>query len=155
RETLHITDSRAKQTPATASFTTLNLTPTLGQEVVCQIGGDRIFAGRILRIQQSYVGTPAFQKYAVECIDHSWALMAITVAKRYTAQSATDIALDLIATYAPSDYTPFIAPALDTIDAISFSANTTLWDALQQLAKRIGSYCVVDYYKGIRLYETD
>ena len=155
---LTITDE-LDQTPNTCQFVARGFTPTVGQSVIITLGSatiqnpERIFAGTILQVKQMYSGTPANQTFQVSCIDWTWQLNKRKVIKQYSATSAAAIAIDLIATYAPSFTCNHVA-GLGVIDLISFT-NVDLTDALTQLAKRAGGYWYVDYTKDLHVFVTE
>jgi hypothetical protein len=141
----------------TCTFQAIGFEPTVGQEVIVCLGsrnnGDRLFAGNIQSVRAGYIGSTAFGTWNVSAIDYSWQLTRKRVVKRYTSQSATAIAQDLV-----SQVTGFtstgVASGLDTIDEISFTFDTVL-SALTQLANRIGGYVKVDYLKNVHLGVSD
>jgi hypothetical protein len=147
------------ETPNTCTFTVTGQKPAIGAEIVMTFGTAnnvaRFFAGNILRMQQVYVGQkPANIQYQVEGIDYTWGLNQRLVTARYQSQSATTIARDLLARWAPAGYTGAITDGLPQLDEISFT-NAPLMDAMKQLAGRIGGYAVCDYAKVVRLWVQD
>lgn len=144
-------------TPNTADFTVQGFQPTSGQDVVITLGSinnlDRLFAGVLLTDGHGYIGSPSNGRDQVHAIDYTWHLTRRTISKRYTNQSATAIAKDIV-TYVPGFTSLNVVLGLPTIDEITFT-NVTPIDALQQLAKRIGGYAKVDYLKDVHLAVTD
>jgi len=149
-DTLIITDI-IDETPTRAQCSVRGFIPTVGQEVIVALGSDRIFAGPIMTIEQAYVGTPTNYRCHLSAIDYTWLLNRLKVRKKYTAQSATAIAQDLIATYAAGFTDDNVVAGLETVDEISFT-EVDLSAALTQLAKRIGGYWYCDYYKDIHFF---
>jgi len=142
----------------TCTFTMQGARPRDGAPIVITYGSrhnvDRLFAGTIIRSTQTYAaGKPANVLYQVEGIDWTWLLNGHLVTARYYASSATVIAVDLLAKYAPPGFTSRIADGLPTVDEISFTA-TPLMDAIGQLAARIGGYGKCDYDKRVWLWVT-
>src|ERR1043165_8922918 len=74
---LTITDV-VDNTPNTCRFVTKGFIPTEGQDIIITLGsknnGKRLFGGQILRVGQSYTGTPANFVASVDAIDYSWRL---------------------------------------------------------------------------------
>ena len=149
-DTLIITDI-VDETPTRAQCSVRGFIPTVGQELIVALGSDRIFAGPIMTIEQAYVGTPTNYRCHLSAIDYTWLLNRLKVRKKYTAQSATAIAQDLIATYAAGFTDDNVVAGLETVDEISFT-EVDLSAALTQLAKRIGGYWYCDYYKDIHFF---
>jgi hypothetical protein len=129
------------QTPNTCQFIAKGFTPIVGQRVVMALGGidnpSRLFAGSILSVAPIVSKTWANQSFSVSCIDDTWLLNKVKVIKTYTSQSATDIAIDLLRTYAPGFTWRHVQPGLDTIDLITFT-NEDLTTCFNRLARRIG-----------------
>ena len=148
------------EVPNTCTFTVQGDRPVEGTEIVIAYGTPantvRLFAGTILRGTQIYVAQkPTNVLWQVEAIDYTWALNRRLVIAQYTNQSASAIAADLVATWAPpgGGFTTAIEAGLPVLDQISFT-NTPLMEALTQLATRIGGYAECDYFKAIALWVT-
>lgn len=146
------------QTPNTCQFTVKGFLPTDGQEVIITLGSKnnltRLFAGYINNASQGYIGTPINGEHQISAIDYTPLLNRRKVVKRYTNQTATAIAQDLIATYVSGFTSVNVQAGLDTLDEISFT-NQDMTDALTQLAKRIGGYWFVDYRKDLHFFTSD
>src|SRR4030095_6712719 len=156
-DTLTIHD-QLNEVPNTCTFTVQGDRPVEGAELVIAYGSasntSRVFAGTILRVTQLYVAAkPSNVLWQVEGIDYTWELNRRLVVAKYTNQSASAIAADLIATWAPAGFTTAIEASLPVVDEISLT-NTPLMDALTQLATRIGGYASCDYFKAIGLWIT-
>jgi len=145
------------EVPNTCTFTVQGDKPVEGMDIVITSADNSIrwFAGTVLRVTQIYVvQKPKNVLHQVEGVDWTWQLNSRLVNARYTAQSATAIATDLITRFAPSGFTAAgIATGLPTVDEISFT-NTAVMDALAQLATRIGGYAFCDYSKAVWLFIT-
>ena len=141
-------------TPNTATFTAMGFSPTYGADVVVTLGSknnnQRTFAGKILRVDQSYLMKPSNPQYRVSCIDDTWGLNKRKVTGRYSG-SATTIATSLVASYASGYTSTFVATGLPSIDEITFT-DEDLTTALTRLCKRIGAYWYVDYVKAVHLF---
>lgn len=149
--TLSITGVQG-QTPNTCTFVARGFAPTVGQDVLITLGSlnntTRIFAGQILNVTQTYVGAPANATFSVSAIDYTWLLQRRKVLKKYTNQSATAIAVDLIASFASGFTTVGVAAGLPVIDEITFT-NADLPSALTQLATRALCVWHLDYNKDL------
>jgi hypothetical protein len=146
------------EVPNTCTCTVQGDRPLEGAELIIAYGSAnnpaRLFAGRILRVTQLYVAAkPSNVLWQVEGIDYTWELNRRIIVAKYTNQSASAIAADLVASWAPAGFTTAIAAGLPVLDEISFT-NTPLMDALTQLATRIGGYASCDYFKAIGLWIT-
>ena len=146
------------EVPNTCTFTVQGDRPPEGAELLIAYSSAsnmaRLFAGTILRVTQIYVAAkPANVLWQVEGIDYTWELNRRIIVGKYTNQSASAIAADLVATWAPAGFTTTIEPGLPVLDEISFT-NTPLMDAMTQLATRIGGYANCDYFKAIGLWIT-
>lgn len=155
-ESLTVTDV-IDETPNTASFLAVGFAPTIGQDVIIRldaIAAPRFFAGQVLNVQQVYLaGKPANVAYQVNAIDYTYGLNRQKVIGRYTGQSATAIALSVMA--GATGYTTVnVQAGLPVIDEITFT-NQDRTDALTNLCKRIGAYWFIDYYKDLHLFLTD
>ena len=146
------------ETPNTCTFQAIGFAPLVGQRVLISLGGitnpSRLFAGTVLSVDQSYAGTPDNAVYQVRCADDTWKLGQVKVTTRYTNQSATDIATDLIDTYAPDFDSSTIEAALPTVDEITFT-NEDLATCLTRLAKRIGGYWKPNEFEEIYFFTTN
>lgn len=139
-------------TPDTCSFTVRGFVPNYGAEVIVTLGSknnpDRLFAGVVLTIEYSSdEGARAGNYiYDVSCVDFTWHLGRKNVTKRYTSESATDIAIDLMADAPTGFSTQGVETDLETLDEFTVT-NTPILEALRRLAKRIGAYCDVSPHK--------
>ncbi len=155
---LSITDT-LNETPNTARLTTHGFIPTVGQDVIVTLGSRnnlrREFGGRILSLDQRYVGTPANYQHDLNLIDFTWGLNKRKVRQRYTATTVAVIAADLVSTYA-SGYTVQIAADIGAaaIDEITFT-ETDLTACLTQLTKRVGGDWYCDYHKVVKVFYRD
>jgi hypothetical protein len=154
---LTITDT-LDEVPNRCQFAVRGFTPTVGMEVIITLGSsnnlERLFAGYILHVQQVQAGKDLDVQYHVDCIDYTWLLTFRTVTKQYRTQSASAIAVDLIASYASGFTTAHVETGLESIDEITFT-NEDLPTCLTRLAKRIGAYWRPDYVKDVHFGITD
>jgi len=72
--------------------------PKPGQSVLIEEGAKKLFSGRILSKEESFL-PPNLLKYPVECIDHTRDLDKKLVAESYKDQKAGDIIKDIIYKY--------------------------------------------------------
>ncbi len=150
------------ETPNTCTFRTKGFAPQVGQRVIVSLGGvtnpERLFAGTILSVQQSYTGTPSNANYDVQCADDNWKIGQVKVTKRYTGESATDIGIDLVDIINDATGASFsdagIEAGLPTIDEITFT-NEDAGTCFRRLAQRVGGYTDVDEFETILLFLTN
>jgi hypothetical protein len=157
RESLTITDALNEE-PNTCAMRTKGFVPPLGAEVVIRLGsthnGRKEFAGRILSATQSYWDNPKHDEYAVAAIDYTWGLNQRKVTGRYTG-SASTIAAQLLAQWAPGYSAAAVAPDLPVVDGGITFTHQDLTDCLTQLAKRVGASWYIDYDKRLHLFFVD
>lgn len=146
--------------PNTCSFTVDTTAPVVGEDVkigLGDLGGSRrLFAGTIDTVTQIYEGGLAVNRaWQVTCQDYIRTLNRRKVRVRYGQQSATAIALDLIARYATGFTVVGIVAALPTVTGGIDFTDEDVMAALKRLAARIGGYTDVDYAKDVQLFLTD
>ena len=156
-ETLVINEYN-RNTTNTCQFTARGFTPSVGQAVVVCLGWkdnpDRLFGGVITRVEQFYVGTPDAQAFHVSCSDWRWLLNRTLVFERYTGQTATAIAQDIIATYAEGFSSADVAAGLATVTEITFDG-VPVMEAIEQLADRIDGIAYAGYNRSIHLAKSE
>ena len=158
-DSLEIVDE-LNETPNTCRFRIIGpTTVTTGLEVIITLGsmnGQRLFAGHVLDVQQSYWAKPVNVRTDVQAVDYTWQFGFPKVTKKYAGLSATAIVQDLIATYAAANgFTGAnVAAGLPTIPEITFT-NEDLGEALSRTANRIGAYWYVDYFRDVHFFFTD
>jgi hypothetical protein len=150
-----ITDE-LNQEPNTASFNVSGIVPLVGQSIAIQCGDTdlthELFGGRILAVNKTYEAEKSANViYACNAIDPTWLLNRRTVTKKYTNQSASAIAIDLIASFASGVTTVHVVAGLPTIDEIVYT-NEDLSDALTRLCERFGGYWYIDYASDLHLF---
>ena len=148
------------ETPNRCSFRIIAGGTVPGKPVTITLGsinnGDRLFAGYVMDAHVGYWQRPDLPSNYftdVSCLDYTWHFGFLKVTKQYTNLSATAIAQDLVATYAAvNGFTAkAVAPDLPPLDEITFT-NEDLGDAMTRLARRIGAYWYVDYFKDVHLF---
>jgi hypothetical protein len=142
--------------PNTASFKVSGIVPLTGQSVAIQCGdtdlSHELFGGRIMAVNKTYEAEkPANVIYNCHAIDPTWLLNRRKVTKKYTSQSATAIALDVISSFTSGVTTVNVAAGLATIDEITFT-NEEVTDALTRIVERIGGYWYIDYSGDLHLF---
>lgn len=160
RSSIRIVDDYNEQ-PNTATFECFGFTPTLGQLVTIrtydQATGQfsrKEFRGTITRRKKAFDRKNDRLVWHVTAIDGTYQAAAALITKSYGSQSATAIALDLMAS-APSGFTTTnVVAALPTVPAIQFKM-TTLPDALSQLCDAFGGGWYFDEDNDLHLFVTD
>jgi hypothetical protein len=142
--------------PNTASFNVSGIVPLAGQSVTIQCGDTdlthQLFGGRIIAVNKTYEAEkPANVIYNCRAIDPTWLLNRRKVMKKYTSQSATAIALDVLSSFTSGVTTVNVAAGLATIDEITFT-NEEVTDALTRIVERIGGYWYIDYSGDLHLF---
>lgn len=145
-----------------ANTATLNVdtavAPAAGQEVIITLGSKnnrtRIFGGYIVNQTLTYEGVPSNAIYQLALVDYTWQLNKRKVNRRYTNESATAIAVDLIESFTTGFTTANVAVELATIDEITFT-NEDVTDCLTRLANRFGGYWYLDYLRDLHFFVTE
>lgn len=158
-ESLQIVDMLDEQ-PNTCRYRVNGWVPPIGVEVRVTLGSKNCveprFAGHALTVSQLYVGdNPDNVQADVTAVDYTWLLGNLLVTKYYYQQSATTIALDLIAAAAGNGFTGHgVTPNLPVLNEMTFT-NENLATALSRLARRLGAYWYVDGQKDVHLFFTE
>ena len=147
-------------TPNTAAFTIEGSAPTVGQEVriglAALTGDDVIFGGYLDTVDALYEGRPEHRAWRVSAQDYTYGLNRRKVRTRYLQQSATAIALDLLAAWAPAGYTgTHIVAGLPIVTGGIDFTDEDVTTCFARLAARIGGYWYVDYAKDVHLFLTE
>lgn len=154
QQTWTVTD-RGRGQAKTLSVDVFGFTPAVGQEIILGGGAftNRLFRGTITRIRRVHTKlTEGRIVYRLSCVDWSYQLGNLKVTKRYLSTSATAIAQDLIATFAPAGFTyAHVQTGLDVLDDFQCTMQTVP-SALQQLCQRIGAAFYIDAEKDLHLY---
>jgi hypothetical protein len=154
-EGLRITDIQGA-TASCATFLVRGARPVAGAEIVARLGSinnpARIFAGHLLQVTQA--GPRGALAYPCSAVDYTWLLGRRRVTARYTATSASTIAVALVSGWSSGFTTSHIQAGLATVDEITFT-DVPLDQALTQLAKRIGGDWYCDYHKDVHLFTSD
>jgi hypothetical protein len=163
--TLQIVDTLNEQ-PDTASlvvfvappgFGALHMPPTVGQEIIVGSGAlnNRFFGGTVVRSEQLSVRKAAYSFWHLDCTDYTWLLNRKLVTKRYAAQSASTIAIDIVSSFAAGFTAANIKPGAPTTpDVLDFKA-VRVGDALTRLANLVGWNWYPDYNKDVHFFDTE
>ncbi|MFA5050949.1 MAG: hypothetical protein WC499_02440 [Patescibacteria group bacterium] len=142
----------------TANFTVKKygdktFTPAYNDEVEIYDGAVKIFGGRIVEIKESTESLPNEKIYAVSCIDHSYEMDSILVARTYTSETIGDIIADLIADFTPvgSGFTSNNAVSTFVITKIVFN-QIPISQCLRRLADIVKYEWYVDEEKDIHFF---
>lgn len=144
-------------TPNTATLTVEGAAPIVGQELRIGLGSlagdDVIFGGYLDTVDAIYEGRPENRAWRVTAQDYVYGFNRRKVRTRYGASSATAIARDLLAAWAPSGYTGTqIAEGLPIVEGGIDFTDEDLTACFARLAQRIGGYWYVDYAKDVHLF---
>ena len=123
--------------------------PIPGEEVLIEEGAKKLFSGRILSKEESFL-PPNLLKYPVECIDHTRDLDKKLVTESYKDQKAGDIYKHIIDNYT-TGFTYINVSDGPTISEIAFDY-VQVSDALTKIAECCGYEWYVDYDKDIHFF---
>ena len=142
--------------PDTARFTvvpnapfTMSAGQTVGIGVGCSTNYE--FAGQIVRLAYDFTPTPDVTTIEVAAIDYGRLLDRRLVLAEYANQSATDIAIDILANFTSGFTARGIATGLPTIDNFPVT-NETVQSTLKRLANLINGGFYVDAYRDVHLF---
>lgn len=128
-------------------------TPSLGQEVIIEDSGTRIFGGVITKFES----TPSafgVVNHNIECQDFTRRLDQKLVADTFQNQTVAAIIASLRTDYFPSDFTINNVEVTDEIQYIAFNYKSVA-QCLEQLADLTGSDWYVDYFKDVHFFKAD
>jgi len=131
-------------------YGSLTYVPVLGDEVIVERDGTRLFGGVVVRIHEA-LRSAKILEYTVQCNDYSQFLKRELVTERYENQTVAQIIDDLIATYTTDGFTDDGVVGTLTIESISFN-RLNVADCLQKLADAISYVWYVDYNKDIHFF---
>jgi len=148
---LSIVDELNSVNTASFDFICNNVTvaPEAGEEVLIEEGSTKLFAGRIISIEENFL-PPNLLKYSVECVDYSRDLNKKLVNESYINTLAGDIIKDIINKYT-SGFTYVNVADGPTITKISFDY-IQVSEALDKIAETCGYQWYVDYDKDIHFF---
>jgi hypothetical protein len=127
--------------------------PELGQEVIIEDSGTRIFGGVITRYESAPSGYGVIN-HSIECQDFTRRLDQKLVADTFSNQTVAAIIASLRTDYFPSDFTINNVEVTDEIQYIAFNYKSVA-QCLEALADLTGSDWYVDYFKDIHFFKAD
>jgi hypothetical protein len=140
--------------PNSCSFKVLGAAPADRAEVKIGLGDlnpkNLIFGGRINKTRQYH--NEMNLGWQVDCLDYILQANKRKIRKRYSQQSATTIALDLIASYTSGLSNAGIVAGLPTVDGGIDFTDVDFLTAMTRLAQRIGGYTYIDYSATVFLF---
>lgn len=151
-KTLNISDElTSKVNSASFDFicNDVAVAPIPGEEVLIEEGTKKLFSGRILSKQESFL-PPNLLKYPVECIDHTRDLDKKLVSESYKDQKAGDIYKHIIDNYT-TGFTYTNVSDGPIISEIAFDY-VQVSEAITKIAEICGYEWYVDYDKDIHFF---
>ena len=124
--------------------------PSVGQEVVIQNGSTKLFAGRIVQVDEQYDKLDLV-RYRIQCVDYTRDLDHQLVVETYEDQTINAIIADIKSRYLPSTITTTNVDAPVTVKYIAFNYEYPS-DCLKQLAELVNYDWYVDYDKDIHFF---
>lgn len=156
KRTLEIVDVLNHQ-PDTATAIVFGFDPAVGQEIILGSGAinNRVFGGYILRAEQLSVKKAAKKFWRIDCTDYTWLLNKRRVTKRYGAQAAHLIVIDLITNFAPGFTTANVKTSSPSTGGVLEFKAEPIGDAIVRLAGLVGWNFYPDYSKDIHFFDTE
>lgn len=158
--TLSIRDVLNEQ-PDTASMEIFGVTPTAGAEVVIATGSNdnRIFGGKIVSPESLSVNAGAAERWRINCTDYTWLMNKKRVTGQFSSQAAHTLAVNILATYAPSFTVRHVQTSSPTIEAIKFTG-TLLSDVMSELCRKASTTTTkwnwyVDAYQDLHFFASE
>lgn len=149
-----VTD-RSRGQGKTLRVEVFGFTPAPGEEIILGGGSfsNRLFRGTITRIRRvRHKLNEGRAVYECQCVDWMRQLGNLKVTGKFQSVSATDIALSLMADFAPAGFTTnHLQTGLEVLDDFQCTMQT-LPSALNQLCQRIGGAYYIDADKDLHLY---
>lgn len=143
--------------PDTGAFRVTGAAPKAGQLITVTSGdadlAHTLITGRILETAVLYEGAKRNVATDLRVVDPTWLMQRRKVLATYINQSATTIAIDLIARFCRGITVAHVTPNLPTIDAITFT-NESLPQCLTAICERIGGSWFVDYGFDLNVFLT-
>lgn len=123
--------------------------PSLDDEVIVELDGDRIFAGIIIGLSDRMTG-PKSLDYKIKCADYTHHLDRLLITERYEDKTIDFIINDLLTNYA-SDFTDVGVIAPITIDSVAFN-RIPISQCIKKLATLVNYNWSTDYFKDIKFF---
>jgi hypothetical protein len=143
--------------PNTGSLTFLDTEPAVGAAIQIGYGSlrpvDLLFAGQVQHFARTYESRPlpALTSWPADLIDYCFTLNKRRPFGAYTNVSATTVAQQVVAAYAPGFTTVNVVAGLPAI-SINFDGSEPLLEALNRVATLVGARCKVDYARDVHIY---
>lgn len=143
--------------PNTGSLTFAAPEPAVGEAIEIRVESatvrDVLFAGQVQQFARTYESMPtaALTQWPADLIDHTFALNRRRPFGNYRNVSATTVAQQLVASYAPQFTTLNVAANLPPV-TINFDGSEPLLEALNRMATMVGARCKVDYARDVHIY---
>lgn len=115
-------------------------TPAVGDNIEIYDGSTKIFGGKLLKISEGVLNGADGLEYDIDCVDHTYELDSLLVAKSYTNETIQDIIADIIASYAPTFTT---ANVVSTFEVGQIVFNQV---SVSQCIKRLADIVKYDWY---------
>jgi hypothetical protein len=128
-------------------------TPDIGDEVIIEADGIRIYGGVIVTIKKGIDGSSDIV-HDIECSDYTQYLNRELVVERYENSDVQTILLDLLSRYAPDFTGTNIRATGFPIKSISFN-EISMSDSISKLAKLTGYSWYVDNTKDLHFIKKD
>jgi len=138
--------------PNTCAFTIYGAAPSVGQPLEVWINSNApvlLFGGELQTVDRTYKGRPTTVLHPVTAIDDTARANRRRPLRPYVNVSATTIAQDLIATYAPGFSSAGVEAGLPTVSINFDGSEGGMKGCLTALAKLIGAYW---YFENKTLY---
>src|SRR5262245_32447914 len=115
--------------------------------------GNLLFGGQVQNSTRTYQSRPidALTTWPSALVDHTFAANKRRPFGHYVTVSATTIAQQLIATYAPGFSASYVQAGLPPV-TVNFDGTSPLVSCLNQLATLCEGRCKVDYLRRVHLY---
>jgi hypothetical protein len=141
--------------PTTASFEMRDASspPQQGQSIYMGLGSadNRLFAGQIIRVNQTqsrYFDQPV---WAVECEDNHRLLNRRLVTAQFSAAQAGDIIKAIVSSYTSGFTANHVQAAMGSVDYIEFTRETVA-KAITRTLNRVGGRWRLDPYNDVRAW---
>jgi len=142
----------------TANFTVRKygnktFTPAFNDDVEIYDGTTKIFGGKIIEINESTESLPNEKIYQISCVDHTYELDSILVARTYTNKTISEIIADMISDFTPagSGFTSSNALSTFLITKIVFN-QIPISQCIRKLADIVKYEWYVDENKDVHFF---
>lgn len=125
-------------------------TPAIDDAVIIYDGASKIFGGRIAAIDETNINGADGLRYNIRCVDYSFDLNNLLVAKSYDNNTVKEIIDDIIANFAPT-YTSLNVSSDYEIEKIVFN-QVSVASCLKKLAALVKYEWYVDEDKDVHFF---